>query len=70
MESKIAFLLVLALMLAGIGYSGHLEVEDAEIESAQYAEMVCLGRQTGQQYGWPNYLNLEIDCQEINQDEF
>jgi len=24
--------------------------------------MVCLGRETGNEYGWPNYKNLEIDC--------
>tara|TARA_R110002153_G_scaffold3570_2_gene17141 strand:- start:2642 stop:2842 length:201 start_codon:yes stop_codon:yes gene_type:complete len=61
------YLLTLAIIvIAGLNYSGKLEQQDAEIASAEYASMVCLGRETSQQFGWPNYLNLEINCTEIN----
>ncbi len=61
------YLLTLAIIvIAGLNYSGKLEKQDAEIASAEYASMVCLGRETNQQFGWPNYLNLEINCTKIN----
>jgi hypothetical protein len=67
MKKELYLLTLAIIVIAGLNYSGKLEKQDAEIESAQYASMVCLGRQTGQQFGWPNYRNLDIDCTEINQ---
>ena len=54
-------LLVLAL-IAGMSYASKQDQIEAERASDEYTEMVCLGRETGNEYGWPNYKNLEIDC--------
>ena len=67
MKKELYLLALAIIVIVGLNYSGKLEQQDAEIESAQYVSMVCLGRQTGQKFGWPNYRNLDIDCTEINQ---
>ena len=33
-----------------------------EMEANQYEEMVCMGRATNMEFGWPNYKNLEVNC--------
>ena len=66
MKIEFIAMTLFTLLILGLGYAGNSDVESAETESALYAEMVCLGRETGQQFGWPNYLNLEINCTEIN----
>lgn len=66
MKIEFIAMAIFTLLIVGLGYAGNSDVRDAEIESALYTEMVCLGRETGQQYGWPNYRNLDINCTEIN----
>lgn len=66
MKKEFLLIALAIVVIVGLSHAGKLEQQDAEIESALYAEMVCLGRQTGQQSGWPNYRNLEINCTEIN----
>jgi hypothetical protein len=36
---------------------------EQEMEAKLYAEMVCVGRETNNEFGWPNYLNLDINCE-------
>ena len=55
------FILVLFIVF---GVVGVMDMQDAEMASAEYTEMVCLGRETNNEYGWPNYKNLNITCGE------
>jgi len=60
-----------SLMLFGLfgfvgilGMVGGYDMHEAEQADALYIEMVCLGRATEMESGWPNYKNLEINCGE------
>lgn len=56
-------LIAIIMTLAALAYTmtpAELVVEQAEAD--HYAEMVCIGRETDMEYGWPNYKNLNIDC--------
>lgn len=66
MKKEFILMVLAIVVISGLNYAGKLEQQDAEIASAEYASMVCLGRETNQQFGWPNYLNLEINCTKIN----
>lgn len=66
MKKEFILIILAIVVISGLNYAGKLEQQDAEIASAEYASMVCLGRETNQQFGWPNYLNLEINCTKIN----
>lgn len=50
--------------VAVLGFAGGHDMHEAEQADALYAEMVCLGRATENEFGWPNYKNLEISCGE------
>ena len=64
---KAISIIALAVLAILFSAASSMDLQDEQLESSQYAEMVCLGRQTGQQYGWPNYRNLDIDCGEVSQ---
>ena len=51
-------------LFAAYGLAGNADLEEAEQADALYTEMVCLGRATNNEFGWPNYKNLEIICGE------
>ena len=51
-------------LFAAYGLAGNADLQEAEQADALYTEMVCLGRATGNEFGWPNYKNLEITCGE------
>jgi len=58
-----------SLMLFGLfgfvtvlGFVGGHDMHEAEQADALYAEMVCLGIATNNEFGWPNYKNLEVNC--------
>ena len=48
--------------VAVLGFVGGHDMHEAEQADALYAEMVCLGRATENDLGWPNYKNLEVNC--------
>ena len=62
MLQDIAKGLLVLVAIVGFGYASNEDQIEAERASDEYTEMVCLGRETGNEYGWPNYKNLEIDC--------
>lgn len=39
---------------------------EAERQADEYQEMVCLGRETSGEFGWPNFKHLEITCEEVS----
>lgn len=39
------------------------ESEVERVEDDLYAKMVCLGISTDMDLGWPNYKNLNINCE-------
>jgi len=47
-----------------LGFVGGYDMQESEQADALYTEMVCLGRATENELGWPNYKNLEINCGE------
>lgn len=51
-------------LFAAYGLAGNADLQEAEQADALYTEMVCLGRATGNEFGWPNYKNLDITCGE------
>lgn len=51
-------------LFAAYGLAGNADLQEAEQADALYTEMVCLGRATNNEFGWPNYKNLEITCGE------
>lgn len=51
-------------LFAAYGLAGNADLKEAEQADALYTEMVCLGRATGNEFGWPNYKNLDIACGE------
>ena len=53
-----------AAFIAALGYAGTHDFQEAEQADALYTEMVCLGRATDMNAGWPNYKNLHIKCGE------
>lgn len=50
--------------IAALSFAGGYDMHEAEQADALYTEMVCLGMETNQEFGWANYKNLEIDCGE------
>jgi hypothetical protein len=46
-----------------LSFATKQDVIEAERQVAEYQEMVCLGRETKNEFGWPNYLNLDINCE-------
>ena len=52
--------LLISLTLGLLLGEGEFEVEQRELK--MYAEMVCLGRETSMEFGWPNFKNLEVTC--------
>ena len=57
-------LLGLCGFIGALSFAGGYDMREAEQAGALYKEMVCLGRATNNQSGWPNYKNLDIDCGE------
>lgn len=58
--------LSIALLIALIALAGAIMPPESEIQSMeanQYEEMVCIGRATNMDAGWPNYKNLEVTCE-------
>lgn len=53
-----------AALLAALGVAGAFDRQEAERAADEYTEMVCLGIATDQEFGWPNYKNLNITCGE------
>lgn len=52
--------LIVSLTLGLLLGEGEFEVEQQELK--MYAEMVCLGRETNGEFGWPNFQHLEVTC--------
>ena len=63
MKETLALIFFVAL-LAALSIAGAFDRQEAERASAEYTEMVCLGIATDQEFGWPNYKNLNITCGE------
>jgi hypothetical protein len=48
-----------------LSFATKQDVIEAERQADEYQEMVCLGRETSGEFGWPNFKNLEITCKEV-----
>ena len=60
-------LLVFAALLLSLSIMmliGATDIDAESQEEALYAEMVCLGIATDNEFGWPNYKNLDVTCGE------
>jgi hypothetical protein len=60
---KALIALLIALIVFGYSVLPPERVVE-EMEANLYTEMVCLGRATEMEYGWPNYKNLDVTCGE------
>ena len=58
----IAAILIITFSLS---FATKQDVIEAERQADEYQEMVCLGRETSREFGWPNFKNLEITCKEV-----
>ena len=66
MEAIYSIIAIITLAIA-LSVAGKSEVIEAERSVSEYAEMVCLGRETSGEFGWPNFKDLEIVCEEVVQ---
>jgi hypothetical protein len=57
-------LLFFVALLAALSIAGAFDRQEAERAADEYTEMVCLGIATDQEFGWPDYKNLNITCGE------
>ena len=61
---ELTLIAALIITISGMSFAGKFDREEAERASAEYTEMVCLGIATDNEFGWPNYKNLNITCGE------
>ena len=57
-------LIFFVALLAALSVAGAFDRQEAERAADEYTEMVCLCIATDQEFGWPNYKNLNITCGE------
>ena len=61
---ELTLIAALIITIAGMSFAGKFDRQEAERAADEYTEMVCLGFATDQEFGWPNYKNLNITCGE------
>lgn len=61
---ELTLIAALILIVTGMSFAGTFDREEAERVSTEYAEMVCLFKETSGEFGWPDFKNLNITCGE------
>ena len=64
MEAIYGIFSIIVIVLA-ISFATKQDVIEADRQAAEYQEMVCLGRETSGEFGWPNFHNIEITCEDV-----
>jgi hypothetical protein len=62
MVKDIAIGLGVLFLILGMSYASKQDQIEEERASTEYAEMVCLFKETSGEFGWPNFKNLVISC--------